>query len=99
MFLTHLTQVRGRVFHPQPRTHAVLLRSVSTPRGEFAGSRRLRMHIDCNLEEGIRVYPYFKRTLLVLMQKFRTFLGGKKENVARCRRDNTRTSWQRLDSH
>jgi tRNA A-37 threonylcarbamoyl transferase component Bud32 len=27
------------------------------------------MHIDCNQEEGILVYPYFNDTLLALIQK------------------------------
>ncbi|XDG05990.1 hypothetical protein ABKA04_005605 [Annulohypoxylon sp. FPYF3050] len=35
---------------------------------EFAGSRRLRMHIDCNQEECILIYPYFRGTLLSLIQ-------------------------------
>jgi len=36
---------------------------------EFAGSSRLRMHVDCNQEEGVLVYNYFKDTLLGLIQK------------------------------
>ncbi len=36
---------------------------------EFAGTRRLRMHTDCNQEQGILVYPYFRGTLLRLIQK------------------------------
>jgi hypothetical protein len=36
---------------------------------EFAGSCRLRMHIDCNEEEGVLVYPYFRSTLLALQQE------------------------------
>ncbi|KAH6723144.1 kinase-like domain-containing protein [Leptodontidium sp. MPI-SDFR-AT-0119] len=35
---------------------------------EFAGSRRLRMHIDCNEIEDILVYPYFRDTLLGIIQ-------------------------------
>ncbi|KAK1503905.1 uncharacterized protein CCOS01_16980 [Colletotrichum costaricense] len=35
---------------------------------EFASSRRLRMHIDCNLEEGVLIYPYYRSTLLSLIQ-------------------------------
>ncbi|KAH9220257.1 kinase-like domain-containing protein [Leptodontidium sp. 2 PMI_412] len=34
----------------------------------FAGSRRLRMHIDCNEIEDILVYPYFRDTLLGIIQ-------------------------------
>ncbi|KAI1174875.1 kinase-like domain-containing protein [Nemania sp. FL0916] len=35
---------------------------------EFAGSRRLRMHVDCNQEEGVLIYPYYTTTLLSLIQ-------------------------------
>ncbi|KAI1152282.1 kinase-like protein [Nemania diffusa] len=35
---------------------------------EFAGSRRLRMPVDFNLEDRIVVYPYFTDTLLNLMR-------------------------------
>ena len=35
---------------------------------EFAGSRCLRMHIDCSETEDILVYPYFKDTLLGIIQ-------------------------------
>ncbi|KAK1569807.1 kinase-like domain-containing protein [Colletotrichum navitas] len=35
---------------------------------EFAGSRRLRMHTDCNQKEGVLVYPYYRSTLLSLIQ-------------------------------
>lgn len=35
---------------------------------EFAGSSRLRMHIDCNERQDILVYPYFRDTLLGLIQ-------------------------------
>ncbi|KAK0368699.1 hypothetical protein CLIM01_13943 [Colletotrichum limetticola] len=35
---------------------------------EFASSRRLRMHIDCNLEESVLIYPYYRSTLLSLIQ-------------------------------
>ncbi|KZL64541.1 kinase-like protein [Colletotrichum tofieldiae] len=40
---------------------------------EFAGSRRLRIHIDCNNEEGILVYPYYGSTLLSLIQEDQDF--------------------------
>lgn len=36
---------------------------------EFAGSRRLRMHTDCNPEQSILVYPYFRDTLLALIRE------------------------------
>jgi len=35
---------------------------------EFAGSRRLRMHTDYNAKEGVLVYPYFRDTLLAIIQ-------------------------------
>ncbi|KAK5745232.1 hypothetical protein LTS12_023205 [Elasticomyces elasticus] len=35
---------------------------------EFEGSSRLRVHVDCNQEEGVLVFPYFETTLLVLIQ-------------------------------
>ncbi|KAK0111174.1 hypothetical protein ONS95_001550 [Cadophora gregata] len=35
---------------------------------EFAGSRRLRMHIDCSEREDILVYPYYRETLLDIIQ-------------------------------
>lgn len=35
---------------------------------EFDGSSRLRLHTDCNQEEGVLVFPYFKSTLLALIQ-------------------------------
>ncbi|KAK5651308.1 hypothetical protein OQA88_12603 [Cercophora sp. LCS_1] len=35
---------------------------------EFAGSHRLRMHLDSNREEDILIYPYFKDTLLALIK-------------------------------
>lgn len=31
---------------------------------EFAGSSRLRVHVDANQDECILVYPYFRNTLL-----------------------------------
>ncbi|KAI0809769.1 hypothetical protein GGR55DRAFT_165823 [Xylaria sp. FL0064] len=40
---------------------------------EFTGSRRLRMHVDCNYEEGILIYPYYKSTLLSLIQNHSDF--------------------------
>ncbi|KAI0406392.1 kinase-like protein [Xylaria palmicola] len=35
---------------------------------EFAGSRRLRMHVDYNQDEGILIYPYYRTTLLSLIK-------------------------------
>ncbi|KAF9731772.1 hypothetical protein PMIN06_011227 [Paraphaeosphaeria minitans] len=50
---------------------------------EFAGSRRLRMHIDCNQEEGILVYPYFNDTLLALIQEDRDFPLAERKKILR----------------
>ncbi|CAK7275440.1 hypothetical protein SEPCBS119000_006695, partial [Sporothrix epigloea] len=36
---------------------------------DFAGSRRLRLHVDCNDEECLLVYPYFKTTLLQFIRE------------------------------
>ncbi|THX67085.1 kinase-like protein [Aureobasidium pullulans] len=35
---------------------------------EFTGTRRLRMHVDRNQDEGVLIYPYFDSTLLALIQ-------------------------------
>jgi serine/threonine protein kinase len=35
---------------------------------DIESSRRLRVHTDCNYEEAVLVYPYFKSTLLSLIQ-------------------------------
>ncbi|CAK3772217.1 Serine threonine- kinase ppk4 [Lecanosticta acicola] len=35
---------------------------------DFSSSRRLRMHVDCNSEDSILVYPYFRDTLLALLK-------------------------------
>ncbi|KAI0009492.1 kinase-like domain-containing protein [Xylariaceae sp. FL0662B] len=51
---------------------------------EFAGSRRLRMHIDCNQEEGILVYPYFRGTLLALIQGDPDFPPAERKKILRC---------------
>ena len=66
MFLTHL----------RSGNESFVLKRVPRPfydqsvhlAAEFEGSRRLRMHVDCNQEEGILVYPYFRCTLLALIQ-------------------------------
>jgi tRNA A-37 threonylcarbamoyl transferase component Bud32 len=42
------------------------------------------MHIDCNQEESILVYPYFRDTLLALIQEDRDFpLAGRKKILRR----------------
>lgn len=51
---------------------------------EFAGSRRLRMHIDRNQENSILVYPYFRSTLLALIREDPDFpLAERKKNLQR----------------
>ncbi|KAF2702783.1 kinase-like protein [Pleomassaria siparia CBS 279.74] len=52
------------VFERVPRSfyHLVLCLAAG-----FAGSRRLRMHMDCNQKEDLLVYPYFKGTLLAFL--------------------------------
>ncbi|KAK3364123.1 kinase-like domain-containing protein [Lasiosphaeria hispida] len=64
------------VFKAESGNESFVFKRVSRPfydlsrrlAAEFAGSRRLRMHIDCNQEEGILFYPYFRDTLLALIQ-------------------------------
>lgn len=40
---------------------------------EFESSSRLRVHTDCNHEDNVLVYPYFKSTLLALIQGYPEF--------------------------
>ncbi|KAI0847741.1 kinase-like domain-containing protein [Daldinia vernicosa] len=51
---------------------------------ELAGSRRLRMHVDCSREEGILVYPYFRSTLLALIQEDPDFPPVERKKILRC---------------
>ncbi|CAM6002114.1 unnamed protein product [Sphagnum balticum] len=51
---------------------------------EFAGSHRLRMHIDCDQEEGILVYPYFRGILLALIQEDPDFPLAERKKILRC---------------
>ncbi|CRK24344.1 hypothetical protein BN1708_013929 [Verticillium longisporum] len=61
---------------------------------EFAGSRRLRMHIDCNPEEGILVYPYFRGTLLALVQDDPDFPPAERKKILRhVKPDNILVNW------
>jgi hypothetical protein len=53
------------VFKRVPRPFYNLSLRLAT---EFSGSCRLRMHIDCNQEEGLLIYPCFRGTLLALIQ-------------------------------
>ncbi|KAK3943485.1 kinase-like protein [Diplogelasinospora grovesii] len=50
---------------------------------EFTGSRRLRMHIDCNPEEDLLVYPYFRGTLLGLIQEDPDFPPAERQRILR----------------
>lgn len=50
---------------------------------EFAGSRRLRMHVDCNEEDCILVYPYFRSTLLALVQEDPDFPPAERKKILR----------------
>ncbi|KAI1395214.1 kinase-like domain-containing protein [Hypoxylon fuscum] len=51
---------------------------------EFAGSRRLRMHVDHNQEEGILIYSYFRSTLLGLIQDDPDFPPVERKKILRC---------------
>ncbi|KAK5634965.1 hypothetical protein RRF57_010677 [Xylaria bambusicola] len=51
---------------------------------EFAGSRRLRMHIDRSQDEGILVYPYFTGTLLGLIQEDPHLRSAEKKKILQC---------------
>ncbi|KAH7333305.1 hypothetical protein BKA65DRAFT_527512 [Rhexocercosporidium sp. MPI-PUGE-AT-0058] len=53
------------VLKPVGRSFYALSRTLTA---EFAGSRRLRIHVDCNETEDILVYPYFRDTLLAIIQ-------------------------------
>ncbi|KAJ8131475.1 hypothetical protein O1611_g2149 [Lasiodiplodia mahajangana] len=64
------------IFKAESENASFVVKRVSRPfynlslrlAAEFTGSRCLRMHIDCNQEEGILIYPYYKSTLLSLIQ-------------------------------
>ncbi|CRK37498.1 hypothetical protein BN1708_007374, partial [Verticillium longisporum] len=63
------------VFKAESGNESFILKRVPRPfydlslrlAAEFTGSRRLRIHVNYNLEEGILVYPYFRGTLLTLI--------------------------------
>ncbi|KAI1425971.1 kinase-like domain-containing protein [Xylaria sp. FL1777] len=50
---------------------------------ELRGSRRLRIHIDCNQEEGILVYPYFRTSLLLLIREDPRLLFSERKKILR----------------
>ncbi|KAL2192951.1 kinase-like protein [Corynascus similis CBS 632.67] len=50
---------------------------------EFAGSSRLRVHVDANQDERILVYPYFRNTLLALIKEGPDFPPAERVKVLR----------------
>lgn len=42
------------------------------------------MHVDCNQEEGILFYPYFRDTLLALIQQDADLHLGERKKILRC---------------
>lgn len=50
---------------------------------QFAGSGRLRVHMDANQDERILVYPYFKNTLLALITEDPDFPPAERVKVLR----------------
>ncbi|KAG9238291.1 kinase-like domain-containing protein [Amylocarpus encephaloides] len=52
-------------------------------KSEFAGTRRLRMHIDDNQEERILVYKYFRHTLLALITEYHDFPAAETKKILR----------------
>jgi len=50
---------------------------------EFEGSHRLRMHIDCNQDEGILVYPYFESTLLAMINDHAELVHTQRKKILR----------------
>ncbi|AEO58481.1 kinase-like protein [Thermothelomyces thermophilus ATCC 42464] len=50
---------------------------------EFAGSSRLRVHVDANQDERILVYPYFRNTLLALIKEDPDFPPAERVKVLR----------------
>ncbi len=50
---------------------------------DFAGTRRLRMHIDYNQEERILVYDYFRDTLLALIRDHPDFPPAERKKILR----------------
>ncbi|KAF2501016.1 kinase-like protein [Lophium mytilinum] len=73
----HSKNPKLSIFKAESENESFVLKRVSRPfydlslrlAAEFRNSRRLRMHVDCNQEEGILVYPYFRSTLLALQQE------------------------------
>ncbi len=64
-----------------PRPFFDLAERIAT---DFAGSRRLRLHVDSNQEEGILIYPYFKETLLALIQNNPDLSDVERKKIIRC---------------
>lgn len=55
-----------------------------TLKSEFAGTSRLRMHVDFNQEERILVYKYFRHTLLALITEYPDFPATEIKKILRC---------------
>ena len=49
----------------------------------FAGTRRLRMHVDCNDEERVLVYPYFRGTLFELIDENQDLSDANRKTILR----------------
>ncbi|OAA68354.1 Protein kinase-like domain protein [Niveomyces insectorum RCEF 264] len=83
---------RLSIFKAESGKASVVLKRVTKPfyefsmrfANEFAGSHRLRLHTDCNEEEGILVYPYFRDTLLGLMQADPDFPPVERKKILQC---------------
>lgn len=50
---------------------------------EFKGSRRLRLHCDHDQEEAVLAFPYFKSTLLALLQNDPEFPPSGRKKILR----------------
>lgn len=50
---------------------------------EFRDSRRLRLHTDHNQKENILIYPYFRSTLLALIQNEPEFPTSERKKILR----------------
>lgn len=75
--LQHRKDPKLSIFKAESQDQSFVVKRVSRPflnlslrlAAEFSASRRLRMHVDCNEEELILVYPYYKTTLLDLIRE------------------------------
>ncbi|KAE9971491.1 hypothetical protein BLS_003901 [Venturia inaequalis] len=91
MLQRHREDEKLSVFKAESGNQSFVLKSVTRPfydlslrlAGEFAGSRRLRMPVDCNQEHGILIYPYFKSTLLALILEDPDFPMSERKKILR----------------